>query len=140
MTIRNYFQPAAQASGDGAARPPPPLKKKASSQARLNELKKVMVLKTSYMNPSAEEIQRLKEVLDSGDSSAQQLVQALRTLDCYQLTLPLLIETQVGRSARLLQRKHAAEAEICAMAAAVVAKWSKLVKLGAGRKQGGSGR
>jgi hypothetical protein len=128
MKIRDYFTAkpvdAPDAQRDGVAKKP----RHRTQQARLSELAKVLVLPTSYMNPDQHEIDRLKALLGPGTPD-RQVVEALRTLDCYQMSLELLLETQIGRAVRLLPRQQRqGQGEIGERAAGLVAKWSQLVR------------
>ncbi len=124
MKINDFFPRRARTEGpspgqrDGAPK----------RQARLTELKKVVVLKTSYMRPEAEELLRLKRQLENPDTSIDEVVRALRTLDCYQMTLDLLVDTQIARAVRMTQRQGRCTEAVTKMSVALVDKWRDLVK------------
>ena len=127
MKIRDYFtaKPSQDAppARDGVA------KKPRLAQARLRELSKVVVLPTSYMNPDRQEVERLRQLLESPGTPDDQVVETLRTLDCYVMSLALLLESQIGKAVRLLQRQQRQrQQEIGERAAGLVAKWSQLVR------------
>lgn len=103
-------------------------------QARLNELKKVVLLKTSYMQPDVEELLRLKGQLENPNTSDEEVVHALRTLDCYQMTWDILVDTQVARAVRMTQRQGRSS-EAVKMSSALVGKWCELVKSTKSRKR-----
>jgi hypothetical protein len=130
MKIRDYF--AARPAGQDAAAPPARdgvAKKPRLNQARLSDLAKVKVLPTSYMNPDRQEVERLRELLESAGTPDAEVVEVLRTLDCYVMSLALLLETQIGKAVRRLQRQQRqAQQEIGERVAGLVAKWSQLVR------------
>jgi hypothetical protein len=123
MKINEFFPKRERTEGppqgqrDGAPR----------KQARLNELKKVVLLKTSYMQPQVEEILRLKRQLENPNTSDEEVVHALRTLDCYQMTWDLLVDTQVARAVRMTQRQGRCT-DAVNRSVGLVGKWSELVK------------
>ena len=77
-----------------------PLKFQGSTQKRLEELKKVVSIKGGSVNFDIEELAIAKAVIESEDSSSEELLESLRRLSCFQITGEMLRSSGVGYSIR----------------------------------------
>lgn len=114
--------PRSQASGSRSSQG---VRKPKPKQARLNQCKKVVKLKASRHVINPEEVQSLCAVLESPSSAAEELIVALRHLDCLQLHTDELTGTQAGVSVRKL-RKHPAP-NVSHLARGIVDKWRRIL-------------
>lgn len=94
-------------------------------QQRLSQCKKVVKLSASKFVIRPEELQALRETLECTSSQSQELLLALRTLDCLVLHRAELTTSQVGKSVKKL-RKHSCP-EVSSLAARLTEKWREIV-------------
>lgn len=97
----------------------------AGKQQRLEELKKVVKLDTSYIAPESEHLLSIRATLEHSSCSSEQLIEGLRRLSCYELSLEMLIESQVGPAVRRLRLHN--DVEVSNYAKALIERWRQTV-------------
>lgn len=94
-------------------------------QQRLSNCKKVVKLKASKFVICPKELKSLQRTLESPRSTPQELLVALRHLDCLQLHLRDLQDSQIARPVKKL-RKHSS-VDVQVLSRGIVEKWRKIV-------------
>jgi hypothetical protein len=125
LVTRGSQQLGSPSRSGHASRSSQGIHKSRPKQARLSQCKKVVKLKASRYAIDAEEVQALREVLDSATSTSKQLADALRHLDCLQLRTDELTHSKVGLAVKKL-RKHS-DPEISRYSRGIVDKWRRIL-------------